>query len=125
MLGGGGEERRCLSRAFCSSAHSIAMVISSKTEEQSLPITPAAPAPCTDRMNSPFPRKQERAGGDRGSLHRTSPGSHPPALQGQLLRPRPLPRMAITAPSPGTAWAGARDAGCGMQRRPGRAARLL
>lgn len=93
------------------------MVISSKTEEPSLPITPAAPAPCTDRMSSPFPRKQERAGGGRGSVHRTSPGSHPPALQGQLLPPRPLPRMAIAAPSPGTAWAGARDAGCGMGMR--------
>lgn len=79
------------------------MVISSKTEERSLPITPAAPAPCTDRMSSPFPRKQERAGGGVGGpVHCTSPGSHPPALQGQLPRPG-LPSPPPPAPSPGAA----------------------
>lgn len=94
------------------------MVISSKTEEQSLPITPAAPAPCTHRMSSPFPRKQERAGrGDRGPVHCTSLGEPSPSSAGaaSLANPPGFPYP----PPPIPAWFARAPAGPAMQRRPG------
>lgn len=77
------------------------MVISSKTEEQSLPITPAAPAPCTHRMSSPFPRKQERAGmGDRGPVHCTSLREPPPSSAGAASLANPHGFPYPPSPSP-------------------------
>lgn len=82
------------------------MVISSKTEEQSLPITPAAPAPCTDRRSSPFPRKRQRArlGGTgwAGALH-LSAGSHPPKLCRGSFSPTPATDSRHHRPPPGIA----------------------
>lgn len=87
------------------------MVISSKTEEQSLPITPAAPAPCTHRMSNPLP-PQARAGREggqgAGALH--LPGGATPQLCRSSFS-RQSPRIPLpTAPHPrvvcpSTGWA--------------------
>lgn len=84
------------------------MVISSKTEEQSLPpITPAAAG---------------GGGAHRGPVHRTSPEKFPPPPALQLLPTHPPPTITPPSPdslphpasprtpSPGTHWVRARDA---------------
>lgn len=98
--GGGRERSQCLSSALCSSAHSIAMVISSKTEERSLPTAPlhaptAAPSPASGEVKG--------GGGCTGPVHCTSPPEPPPVLQGQLLVSPPPHTHTHTphTPSPG------------------------
>lgn len=123
--GGGGRERsQCLSSALCSSAHSIAMVISSKTEERSLPTAPlhaptAAPSPASGEVKG--------GGGCTGPVHCTSPPEPPPVLQGQLLvsppphththTAHPLPRCTV----PGHCGAAAAPGGARSTQVPQRA----
>ena len=122
--GGGRERSQCLSSALCSSAHSIAMVISSKTEERSLPTAPlhaptAAPSPASGEVKG--------GGGCTGPVHCTSPPEPPPVLQGQLLvsppphththTAHPLPRCTV----PGHCGAAAAPGGARSTQVPQRA----